>query len=125
MLREGKYYRVATFLSNRVPTTYRFWLDRVMKAAGKAKAPLVHSEALVWVNSCVGDFGAGVLPVTQIIAFAASELEHVNPKVGPLLQVFAFGCAFIAVWLVYSPCLPHTVDSMLARSERGNTRKGL
>lgn len=57
-----------------------------MKAAGQAKAPLVHSEALVWILSCVNDFGAGALPVTQVVAFAASELEHVNPKVCHLLQ---------------------------------------
>lgn len=52
-----------------------------MKAAGQAKAPLVHSEALVWLHACVKDFGAGVLPVPQVVTFAVSELEHVNPKV--------------------------------------------
>ncbi|CAM9903323.1 unnamed protein product [Scytosiphon promiscuus] len=58
------------------------WVSRrVMKAAVKAKAPLVHSEALVWLHSCVEDFGAGVLPIQQVVAYAVSELEHVNPKV--------------------------------------------
>lgn len=52
-----------------------------MKAAGQAKAPLAHSEALAWLHSCVEDFGAGVLPAPQLVAFAVSELEHVNPKV--------------------------------------------
>lgn len=52
-----------------------------MKAAAQSKAPLVHSEALGWLHSCVKDFGAGVLPIPQLVAFAASELEHVNPKV--------------------------------------------
>lgn len=52
-----------------------------MKAAGQAKAPLVHSEALVWLHACVKDFGAGVIPAPQVVAFAVSELEHVNPKV--------------------------------------------
>lgn len=52
-----------------------------MKAAGQAKAPLVHSEALAWLHACVKDFGAGVLPAPQVVAFAVSELEHVNPKV--------------------------------------------
>lgn len=52
-----------------------------MKAAGQAKAPLVHSEALVWLHACVKDFGAGVLPAPEVVAFAVSELEHVNPKV--------------------------------------------
>lgn len=56
-------------------------LSRVMKAAGQAKAPLVHSEALVWLHTCVKDFGAGALPAPQVVAFAVSELEHVNPKV--------------------------------------------
>lgn len=60
---------------------YKF---RVMKAAGKAKAPLAHSEALGWLQSCVKDFGAGVLPAQQVVAFAVSELEHVNPKVQKL-----------------------------------------
>lgn len=55
---------------------------RVMKAAKQAKAPLVHSEALVWLHACVKDFGAGVLPVPQVVAFAVAELEHTNPKVG-------------------------------------------
>lgn len=54
---------------------------RVMKAAGQAKAPLVHSEALAWLHACVKDFGAAVLPAPQVVAFAVSELEHVNPKV--------------------------------------------
>ncbi|CAM9413692.1 unnamed protein product [Ectocarpus fasciculatus] len=54
---------------------------RVMKAAGQAKAPLVHSEALTWLHACVKDFGAAVLPAPQVVAFAVSELEHVNPKV--------------------------------------------
>lgn len=54
---------------------------RLMKAAGQAKAPLVHSEALSWLQSCVNDFGAGLLPAAQVVAFAVSELEHVNPKV--------------------------------------------
>jgi len=52
-----------------------------MKAAGKAKAPLVHSEALVWLHACVKDFGAGAIPAPEVVAFAVSELEHVNPKV--------------------------------------------
>ena len=52
-----------------------------MKAAKQAKAPLVHSEALVWLHACVKDFGAGVLPAPQLVAFAVAELEHVNPKV--------------------------------------------
>lgn len=52
-----------------------------MKAAGQAKAPLVHSEALVWLHACVKDFGAGVIPAPDVVAFAVSELEHVNPKV--------------------------------------------
>lgn len=52
-----------------------------MKAAGQAKAPLAHSEALVWLQSCVEDFGTGGLPAAQVVAFAVSELEHVNPKV--------------------------------------------
>ena len=54
---------------------------RVMKAAKQAKAPLVHSEALLWLYACVKDFGAGVLPASQVVAFAVAELEHVNPKV--------------------------------------------
>lgn len=52
-----------------------------MKAASQAKAPLVHSEALAWLNASVNDFGAGVFPVPQLVTFVASELEHVNPKV--------------------------------------------
>ncbi len=52
-----------------------------MKAAGQAKAPLVHSEALVWLHACVKDFGAGVIPAPEVVAFTVSELEHVNPKV--------------------------------------------
>lgn len=54
---------------------------RLMKAAGEAKAPLVHSEALTWLNRCVKDFGARAFPARQVINFAVSELEHVNPKV--------------------------------------------
>ncbi|CAM9466508.1 unnamed protein product, partial [Hapterophycus canaliculatus] len=58
------------------------WVSRrVMKAAAKAKAPLVHSETLMWLQTCVKDFGAGVLPIPQVVAFAVLELEHVNPKV--------------------------------------------
>lgn len=56
-----------------------------MKTAGQAKAPLAHSEALVWIQSCVEDFGAGALPAAQIVAFAVAELEHTNPKVLPRL----------------------------------------
>lgn len=55
--------------------------NRVVKVAEQAKAPLARSEALGWLNSCVADFGAGVLPVPQLVTFATSELEHVNPKV--------------------------------------------
>ena len=54
---------------------------RVIKAAGGAKAPLVHTEALVFLRSCVEDFGASALPARQVVGFAVSELEHVNPKV--------------------------------------------
>lgn len=52
-----------------------------MKAAGGAKAPLVHSEALGWLQGCVEDFGAASVPAVDLVAFVASELEHVNPKV--------------------------------------------
>lgn len=53
---------------------------RVVKAAGGAKAPLVHSEALGWLQGCVEDFGAASVPAVDLVAFVASELEHVNPK---------------------------------------------
>lgn len=60
-----------------------------MKAAKQAKAPLIHSEALVWLHACVKDFGAGALPAPQVVAFAMAELEHVNPKVRNTLEASA------------------------------------
>lgn len=81
------YYAFITFRLERVTVTLithtylALNVVRVMKATKQAKAPLVHSEALVWLHACVQDFGAGVLPAQQVVAFAVAELEHVNPKV--------------------------------------------
>ncbi|CAM9401832.1 unnamed protein product, partial [Discosporangium mesarthrocarpum] len=56
-------------------------IRRVVAIAGKAKAPLLHSEALAWLQSCIEDFGSGAVPAPMLISFGVTELDNSNPKV--------------------------------------------
>ncbi|CAM9113078.1 unnamed protein product [Choristocarpus tenellus] len=56
-------------------------IRRLLKVASQAKATTLHSEASLWLVSCVEDFGSGAVPAPQLISFGVSELDHSNPKV--------------------------------------------